>query len=121
MEKVKGMNSNLQFCCRAVLTISYCHNLVQKKIAKLPLEHYYIDNIMMIREKKEVINMLQNLVRSIHFRKWEISPINMQGSATLIKFSGSGSQGFVAAEDVKCSKVSLTLEVYASKPLTARP
>ena len=66
-----------------------------KKRAGLLSVHSYLDNIILIRQKKKAtkrVSMLEILFRYIHTRGWEIKPAKIQKSAISIKFSGSSGQ-----------------------------
>lgn len=58
-----------------------------------PTEHHSDElfcDIMLIRpDKKEVTSSLEDLVKGMHFKEWEMKPVNIQELATSVNYLGS--------------------------------
>lgn len=68
------------------------YSLKRPRTSGHPTEHHsneLIHDIMLIRpDKKELTSSLEDLVKDIHFKEWEIKPMNIQELATSVNYLG---------------------------------
>lgn len=68
------------------------YSLKRPRTSGHPTEHHsneLIHDIMLIRpDKKELTSSLEDLVKDIHFKEWEIKPMNIEELATSVNYLG---------------------------------